>query len=116
VTKTFILSCAGVLVLCAAAAHAQPAPEAAPSQAVSYRDLDLSRPDGQRELMARVHAAAESVCGPAPTATDLARNTAYRSCLKTAESSASAQMLQLIADASRGDSVVIHTAMIDARE
>ena len=50
--------------------------------AVSYADLDLKTSGGQGELMARIHRAAEAVCGPEPDSRDLKRLPPYRQCMK----------------------------------
>lgn len=54
-----------------------------PRQAtVSYADLDLNSADGQAILVARIHRAAEAVCGPEPDSRDLERLLPYRRCMK----------------------------------
>jgi UrcA family protein len=55
----------------------------APRQAtVSYADLKLNTPGGQAVLRARIHRAAETVCGPEPDSRDLARLMPFRRCMK----------------------------------
>ncbi len=118
--KSRILSCTAAALVSGAAigAHAQTAPESsAPDSArtmrVAYADLDLASLSGQRALQGRVRAAAEAVCGPAPSLAEMARHALYRSCVRNAEGGVAAQMLQAIADASTRTRV-IHTAMVGA--
>jgi UrcA family protein len=49
---------------------------------VSYADLDLKTPGGQGELVARIHRAAERVCGPAPDQRDVKAMMAFERCMK----------------------------------
>ena len=113
-SKTFILTLAAALTLGAAAAHAQDA-DAPRSQHVAYRDLDLSHAAGQQQLQARVHTAAEAVCGPAPTITDLNRHALYGRCVRDAEASVASQVMQVVADATSREDIVIKTAMVEPR-
>ncbi len=53
----------------------------APSVAVSYRDLDLSRPADVRVLYLRLQRAAQDVCMAPPT-NELARHAAYERCVQ----------------------------------
>jgi UrcA family protein len=55
----------------------------APQVAVSYHDLDLSRPADARILYARLRRAAGTVCQPVP-AKELARHLAYEQCYRAA--------------------------------
>jgi UrcA family protein len=65
------------------------ADEDAPRQmAVSYADVNLNTADGRAILVARIHRAAETVCGPEPDSRDLARLMPYRQCMKQSEGSA----------------------------
>jgi UrcA family protein len=50
--------------------------------AVSYADLNLNTQGGHDVLVARIHRAAESVCGPEPDSRDLKRLGPYRQCMK----------------------------------
>src|ERR1700761_9173057 len=50
--------------------------------AVSYADLNLNTAGGQAVLAARIHRAAETVCGPEPDSRDLKRLAPFRRCLK----------------------------------
>ena len=58
-----------------------------PEVAVSYRDLDLSRPADARVLYARLRKAASEVCQPAPRE-ELARHRAWEQCYSAALESA----------------------------
>ena len=69
------------LIACVAASLAAPA-LAEPTVKVAYGDLNLQSRPGARQLLARLHAAARKVCGPAPIIADLGRDAAYRGCLK----------------------------------
>ncbi|MGZ3276195.1 MAG: UrcA family protein [Caulobacteraceae bacterium] len=64
------------------AREVQAGDEAPRSAAVSYADLNLNTPDGQAVLVARIHRAAEAVCGPEPDSRDLKRLPPYRQCMK----------------------------------
>jgi UrcA family protein len=56
--------------------------EAPRKAAVSYADLNLNTPGGQAVLVARIHRAAQEVCGPEPDSRDLKRLVPYRACMK----------------------------------
>jgi UrcA family protein len=57
--------------------------ETAPRQAaVSYADLNLNSADGQAILVARIHRAAEAVCGGEPDSRDVKAQMAFRGCMK----------------------------------
>lgn len=56
--------------------------EAPRQAAVSFADLNLNSAEGQAALVARIHRAAEAVCGPEPDSRDLKRQPAYRQCMK----------------------------------
>jgi UrcA family protein len=59
------------------------ADEDAPRKAVaSYADLNLNTAEGQAILAARIHRAAEAVCGPEPDSRDLERLAPFRRCMK----------------------------------
>ena len=60
------------------------------SQRVSYADLNLGSGAGAKALLARIHSAAQNVCGPAPAT--LEPGTGYAACVKSAESSAVGQV------------------------
>lgn len=65
------------------AARAETAATAPPKQeTVSYADLDLSREAGAKILIARMQAAAERVCGPAPVLADLKFHAIYTHCVR----------------------------------
>ena len=76
---------AAALILISAPAFSKPVhtDEDAPRQAAaSYADLNLNTARGQAILVARIHRAAEAVCGPEPDSRDLARAPADRQCMK----------------------------------
>jgi len=50
--------------------------------AVSYADLNLNTSGGQAVLTARIHRAAEAVCGPEPDSRDVKAQMAFRRCMK----------------------------------
>jgi UrcA family protein len=56
--------------------------EAPRQSAVSYADLNLNTETGKAILVARIHRAAEAVCGPEPDSRDLERLPSYRACMK----------------------------------
>jgi UrcA family protein len=60
--------------------------------AVSYRDLDLSRPTDVRTLYKRIENAAASACLEAPPAADLSRHLAWERCYSAALDSAVMQV------------------------
>ena len=60
-------------------AHADTAIDAAPQAKVRFADLDLDRVEGAAALYDRLHAAAQSVCGP--LANDLANLPRYKACI-----------------------------------
>jgi UrcA family protein len=60
-------------------AHADTAIDAAPQAKVRFADLDLDRVEGAAALYDRLHAAAQSVCGP--LANDLANLSRYKACI-----------------------------------
>ena len=77
---------AGLAALTLIAGPALAAPvqsDDAPRQAaVSYADLNLSTPTGQAVLVARIHSAAQAVCGPEPDSRDVKAQMAFRGCMK----------------------------------
>jgi UrcA family protein len=84
-TTRHTLAAVAALALFSGPALSQPihADEDAPRQAVaSYADLDLNTAQGQAILVARIHRAAEAVCGPEPDSRDLKAQPAFRACLK----------------------------------
>jgi UrcA family protein len=67
----------------AGGAWAAPAEESVTQKlAVSFADLNLSSAEGQAILAARIHRAAQAVCGPEPDPRDLAQLPSYRRCMK----------------------------------
>jgi UrcA family protein len=84
-TRSYTLAALAALSLIGGPALARPtqADDAAPRQAaVSYADLNLNTETGQAILVARIHRAAEAVCGPEPDSRDLKRLMPYRACMK----------------------------------
>ncbi len=75
--KPWVLLCASLV----AASMALTLPAAAESVRVQYGELDLSGPQGRQILLARLHRAAEDICGDVPTAmSSLLYRKAYRHC------------------------------------
>lgn len=79
---TSALTAALALAAGPALAQAAQSDDAPRSAAVSYADLNLNTAKGQAILVARIHRAAEAVCGPEPNARDLKQALPYRQCLK----------------------------------
>ncbi|MFC3713200.1 UrcA family protein [Sphingoaurantiacus capsulatus] len=78
-TKTLTTFAAAVLSLAGVTATARAAP--APTQSVSYADLDLSSAAGVDSLNRRVRAAAKAVCGDAPARRGLAETIKIERCV-----------------------------------
>ena len=72
-------------------AHAAPAGQAVKMQAVSFADLDLSKPAGAQTLYKRIKAAARVVCGPVDHYSYMTPK-AFRECFETAIADAVAQV------------------------
>jgi UrcA family protein len=85
-------------VLGASNTHSQPATDQV-SIRVKYADLNLSGPAGIEALHQRVRAAARSVCGDEPSASDLSRYTLYRKCVVKAQGSAAGQLESAVTQA-----------------
>ncbi len=91
------------------AARAAPASQAAPAQmsdsgvisvAVPISDLDLSRPEGAKALLGRLHRAAIVACGGRPdTRLDLASVQAYNACIHASLDGAVDQVRAPLVDA-----------------
>jgi UrcA family protein len=62
------------------------------TQAVSYADLDLSKPAGAQTLYKRIKAAARSVCGPVDQYTFVTAPSAFRECFDKAVADAVSQV------------------------
>ena len=62
------------------------------SQAVSFADLDLSKPAGAQTLYKRIKAAARHVCGPADRYTFVVSPQSFRKCYDKAIADAVAQV------------------------
>lgn len=72
-------------------AHAAPAGQAVKAQAVSFADLDLSKPAGAQTLYKRIKAAARVVCGPVDHYSYMTPK-AFRECFESAVAAAVAQV------------------------
>jgi UrcA family protein len=85
-TIRYSLAALAAVTLIAGPALAAPAQtEDSPRQAaVSYADLNLSTATGQAALVARIHRAAEAVCGGEPDSRDVKAQMAYRGCIRRA--------------------------------
>ena len=78
------------------------------SVVVSYRDLDLSSEAGAHALVRRVHAAAETICGPSPFAADIARVQLFKGCIREARDHALAAVHKpMVAALLSGDAPLI---------
>jgi UrcA family protein len=62
------------------------------TQAVSYADLDLSKPAGAQTLYKRIKAAARHVCGPVDRYTYVTPSQTFRQCFDQAIADAVAQV------------------------
>jgi UrcA family protein len=62
------------------------------TQAVSFADLDLSKPAGAQTLYKRIKAAARQVCGPADQYTFVVSSKTFRACYDKAVADAVAQV------------------------
>lgn len=62
------------------------------TQAVSYADLDLSKPAGAQTLYKRIKAAARHVCGPVDQYTFVTPPAAFRECFEKAVADAVSQV------------------------
>lgn len=59
---------------------------------VRYSDINVHESAGARILLARIEAATEQVCGPAPLIRDLSAWPKYRECTRTARDKAVASL------------------------
>jgi len=80
----YAMATLAALTLTAGPVLAQPAPGDgdARKMAVSYADLNLGTDAGRAELKARIHHAAELVCGPGPDLKDVKAHMAFERCMK----------------------------------
>jgi UrcA family protein len=62
------------------------------TQAVSFADLDLSKPAGAQTLYKRIKAAARSVCGPVDQYTFVVSSYSFRKCFDAAVADAVGQV------------------------
>ena len=72
----------------AASAQTSSAEDGPRTEVVSYAGLDLTGPVGQHMLNARIRAAAEHVCGPAPDRFASALGEDYSACMRRAQQQA----------------------------
>jgi UrcA family protein len=79
---SILLLAASALLACAAPAFAQD--DAAPSAKISLAGLDLSSRDGAGQALARIKAAAVTVCGDRPDLRQLDRQAPFERCRKAA--------------------------------
>jgi UrcA family protein len=64
----------------------------APTKTVSYRDLNLTNPQGIAALYRRITGAAQEVCGPAERTGSLLPRPGYRECVQRAIAEAVAKV------------------------
>ena len=62
------------------------------SKTVKFSDLDLSKPEGQKALLTRIHGAAGEVCAPKPETKDVNGSAGYKKCVGDAVSGAVAKV------------------------
>jgi UrcA family protein len=85
------LAAVAALVLISGPALSKPVHtnEDAPRQAaVSFADLNLNTAEGKAILAARIHSAAQVVCGPEPDSRDVKALLPFRACLQQSEETA----------------------------
>jgi UrcA family protein len=73
-------------------AYSASAEQGVKTQAVSFADLDLSKPAGAQTLYKRIQAAARHVCGPVDQYTYVTPPKAFRRCYDKAVADAVAQV------------------------
>jgi len=78
---------------------------------VSFRDLDLSNPDGAKTLYYRIQTAAKTVCGPEETT--MIGKTIWRGCVKGAVDDAVAKVNNPLLTALHTDRSPAVTAMLN---
>jgi UrcA family protein len=92
-TKLLTRASITAFVLCTSlVAYSASAEPKAKSQAVSYADLDLSKPAGAQTLYKRIKAAARNVCGPVDQYTFQTPSKTFRACFDKAVADAVAQV------------------------
>ena len=74
------LAAASALVLFGTVAQAAPASFDDDAVTVNTRDLNLNTQSGAKAMLVRLHAAAASICGPAPRPFDLQASGAFKAC------------------------------------
>jgi UrcA family protein len=100
--KYLVAAAVAVALLPAAA----PARETPATVHVAYRDLDLSAPVGVRILDRRIASAAAQLCPDAP-AVGILRNLEVEKCRAATRGSVARQRAVVIADATRGNGVLV---------
>ena len=98
-----------LLTATSAPAEAAPAPAATELRLVPTADLDLSTPEGKRQLEQRLARAAREVCGVASD-TDLEGKNAIRECRRETFARSVLQSEQMIASAARRDVIAVSAA------
>lgn len=88
-TRASIVAFAVCTSLVSYSASAEPKVKA---QAVSYADLDLSKPAGAQTLYKRIQKAARHVCGPTDQYTYVTPRKVFRECYEEAIAAAVAQV------------------------
>jgi UrcA family protein len=82
-TRYALAAFAALTLIAGPALAASAQTDDAPRQAVvSYADLNLNTPGGQAVLVARIHRAAQAVCGPEPDSHDVKAQMAFRACMQ----------------------------------
>jgi UrcA family protein len=87
-----IAAAAAGLLIEAPATATPPNPDAAPTAAVSFGDLDLSSSAGQRQLRRRLDWALEAVCGSYANAVEFVDEERVTNCRQTALAEAHRQL------------------------
>lgn len=106
IVRTAVL--VATVALSSVPAFASPA-ETAPTAKVSYSDLDLSSPEGQRHLKARLRTAAGTVCGVQGSSSSMI-STGQRNCMKQALSRADTQFAAIVGGANQKQVAVADSA------
>jgi UrcA family protein len=81
--RSIMAATVAAAAFCVSAGPAAAANESKAQVQISYRDLDLSTPEGAKELDKRLHRAAQEVCGMTATTTGTRiPSSAARACYK----------------------------------
>lgn len=89
-------------ILAAVGLAATAVPASAEQIDVTYEDLDLSNPAGQKTLSSRIEKAAREVCGYTVETGTRMRAPAARECYKEAKAKANLQFAALVTAAAKG--------------